>query len=147
MKPLVMPFCTSAFSSSCFLLLCDSLWQRGWSIAFLGKHPHTSSPSVCDLNVPTPYNLNVPVLLTPHVSLYCFICSALCCAKLLQSYPNLCIPLDYSPPDFSVHEILQEGILESVPRPSPRGPSQPRNWTCVSLCLLHWQAGFFFCFF
>ena len=77
----------------------------------------------------------------------CIASSALCCAKLLQSYPNLCNPLDYSPPDFSVHEILQEGILESVPRPSPRGPSQPRNWTCVSLCLLHWQAGFFFLFF
>ena len=73
----------------------------------------------------------------------CIASSALCCAKLLQLCLNLCNPMDRSPPDFSVHEILQAGILESVPRPSSRGPSQPRDWTCVSLCLLHWQAGFF----
>ena len=34
------------------------------------------------------------------------------CAKSLQSCPTLCDPMDCSPPGFSVHEILQERILE-----------------------------------
>ena len=33
-------------------------------------------------------------------------------AKSLQSCPTLCDPMDCSPPGFSVHEILQERILE-----------------------------------
>ena len=33
-------------------------------------------------------------------------------AKLLQSCPVLCDPMDYSPPVFSVHGILQARILE-----------------------------------
>ena len=36
----------------------------------------------------------------------------LCCAKSLQSCLTLCNPMDYSPPDFSLHEILQSRILE-----------------------------------
>ena len=35
-------------------------------------------------------------------------------AQLLQSCLNLCGPLDCSPPDSSVHGILQAGILEGV---------------------------------
>ena len=38
---------------------------------------------------------------------------ALCMrAKLLQSCPTLCDPMDRSPPDSSVHGILQARILE-----------------------------------
>ena len=33
-------------------------------------------------------------------------------AKLLQSCPTLCNPMDYSCPGSSVHEILQARILE-----------------------------------
>ena len=58
-----------------------------------------------------------------HVKLY---------AKLLQSYPTLCDPLDCNPPGSSVHGILQARILEWVVMPSSRGPSQPRDWTHVS---------------
>ena len=36
------------------------------------------------------------------------------CAKLLQSCPTLCNPLDCSPPGSSVHGILQARILEWV---------------------------------
>ena len=32
----------------------------------------------------------------------------------LKSYPTLCDPMDYSPPDSSVHEISQARILEWV---------------------------------
>ena len=36
------------------------------------------------------------------------------CAKSLRSCPNLCNPMDWSPPGFSVHGILQAGILDGV---------------------------------
>ena len=41
------------------------------------------------------------------------------CAKLLQSCPTLCDTMDHSPPDSSVHGILQARILEMLPCPSP----------------------------
>ena len=41
------------------------------------------------------------------------------CAKSLQSCPNLCNPMDCSPPVFSIHGILQAGILDWV-SPPPR---------------------------
>ena len=48
-------------------------------------------------------------------------------AKSLQSWPNLCNPIDCSSPGSSVHMgILQARILELVPVPSSRGSSQPR---------------------
>ena len=45
-------------------------------------------------------------------------------AELLQLCPTLCDPMDFSPPDSSIREILQARILNP----------------CL-LCLLHWQAG------
>ena len=56
----------------------------------------------------------------------------LMCAKLLQSCPTVWDSTDYSPPDSSVQEILQAGILEWVSMPSSRWSSQPRDWTQVS---------------
>ena len=38
-------------------------------------------------------------------------------AQLLQSCPALCNPVDHSPPDSSVHGILQARILEQVAIP------------------------------
>ena len=63
------------------------------------------------------------------------------CAKLLQSCPTLCDPVDCSPPGFSVHGILQARILEWVAMPPPRGifPNQGSN--PFLLCLLRWQMG------
>ena len=48
-------------------------------------------------------------------------------AKLFQSCPTLCEPMDCSPPGFSVHGTLQARILEWVARPSSRGSSQSRD--------------------
>ena len=45
---------------------------------------------------------------------------------------TLCDPMDYSPPGFSVREILQARILDRVAIPSTRGSSQPGDWTQVS---------------
>ena len=53
------------------------------------------------------------------------------CLCLLQSWPMLCDPMDCSPPGFSVHGILQARILEWVAMSSSKGPSQPRDRTCV----------------
>ena len=54
-------------------------------------------------------------------------CSALCCAKSLQSCSTLCDSMGCSPPGFSVHGILQARMLEWVPLPSSRGSSRPRD--------------------
>ena len=44
-----------------------------------------------------------------------------------------CIPMDCSPPGFSVHVILlARRILEWVAIPFSRGSSRPRDWTMVS---------------
>ena len=59
--------------------------------------------------------------------------------KLLQSSPTLCKPTDCSPPDSSVHGILQARILEWVPISFSKGSSQSRDQNCL-LYLLHWQA-------
>ena len=61
-------------------------------------------------------------------------------AKSLQSCPTLCDPMDCSPPNSSVHWILQARIVEWVAVPSSRGSSPPRDWTHVSKSL-HWQVG------
>ena len=60
---------------------------------------------------------------------------------VLQLYPTLCNPMDYSPPGSSVHESLQARILEWAAIPFSRGSSQPRDQTRVS-CI----AGRFFTF-
>ena len=49
-----------------------------------------------------------------------------------QSCPTLCHLMDCSPPDSSVHGILQARILEWVAIPFSRGSSQPRNRSWVS---------------
>ena len=56
----------------------------------------------------------------------------------IQSKQTLWDPMDCSPPDSSVHEILWARILEWVAI-SFRGSSQPRDWTQVS----HIAAGLF----
>jgi len=53
-------------------------------------------------------------------------------AKSLQSCPTLCDPIGHSLPGFSVHEILQEWILEWVAMPSSKGSSRPRDQTHIS---------------
>ena len=47
------------------------------------------------------------------------------CVLVKQSCPNLCDPIDYSPPGFSVHGILQARILEWVAISFSRGSSGP----------------------
>ena len=49
-----------------------------------------------------------------------------------QSCPTVCDPMGSSPPGSSVHGIFKVGILEWVAiSSSSRGPSQPRDRTCI----------------
>ena len=52
---------------------------------------------------------------------------SVCVCLVAQSCLTLCNPMDCSPPDSSVHGILQAIILEWVAMPFSRGSSQPRN--------------------
>ena len=54
----------------------------------------------------------------------------------VQSCPALCNPMDCSPPDSSVHGILQARIPEQVAIPFSRESSPPRDQTPVS-CITH----------
>ena len=71
----------------------------------------------------------------------------LLCAKLLQSRPTLCDPMDCHPPGSSVHGILQAKILEWVAMPLLQGifltaikPVSPATLALQddSLLLSHW---------
>ena len=63
------------------------------------------------------------------------------CAKLLQSCPTLCDPVDCSLPGSFVPGILQARIQEWIAVPSSRGSSQPRDQTHICIgrqILYHW---------
>ena len=60
-------------------------------------------------------------------------------AKLLQLCLTLWVPMECSPPGFSVHGILQARILKWVAMPSSRGSFLPRDWISSS-----YTAGRFF---
>ena len=51
--------------------------------------------------------------------------------KVSQSCPTFCDPMDYNPPGFSVHLILQAGILEWVAIPFSRESFWPKDQTQV----------------
>ena len=72
-----------------------------------------------------------------------FVCAR---AKWLRSCPTLCDRTHCSPPDPSVHEILQARTLEWVATPSSRGSSRPRDRTGVSFvsCIDRWVPGMMF---
>ena len=65
--------------------------------------------------------------------------SGCCCCSVSKSCLTLSNPMDCSPPDHSVHGILQARILEWVVIPFSSGSSQPRHQTWVS-CI---AGGFF----
>ena len=58
---------------------------------------------------------------------------------------TLCDPMDYSPPDSSVHGIFQARILEWVAISYSRGPSQPSNWTLISCIFCIGRRIFYHC--
>ena len=53
------------------------------------------------------------------------------CQLSYQLCPTLCDPMNHDTPGSSVHGIFQARMLEWVAMPSSRGPSQPRDQTCI----------------
>ena len=51
---------------------------------------------------------------------------------VVRSYLTLCNPMDYSPPGFFVHEVLQARMLEWASIYYSRGSSWSRDWIQVS---------------
>ena len=83
-----------------------------------------------------PFRALKVVLLRNEFNLHCLPCAML---FVLHSVAPLC-PTLFSPPDSSVHGILQAGILEWVAMLSSRASSQLRDRThvsCVS-CISRW---------
>ena len=70
----------------------------------------------------------------PHWEEGCALPPVISCVKVLvaQSGPTFCDPMDYSPPGFCVHGILQERILGWIAIPFSRGSSPPRSGTQIS---------------
>ena len=58
-----------------------------------------------------------------HLSLFTLV--LLCVLSRCSQHLTLCYPMDYSPPDSSVHGILQARILEWVAMPSSRAFPNP----------------------
>ena len=66
-----------------------------------------------------------------------YVCIYTCALSHFSHVWLFCDPMDCSPPDSSVHGILQARILEWISMPSSRGSSRPRDWTRGLLHLLH----------
>ena len=69
---------------------------------------------------------------------------ACCVLSHLSHIWLLVTPMDCSPPGSSVHGTSQAKIVEWIAISSSRGSYQPRESNLHLLCLLHWQAYFFF---
>ena len=63
--------------------------------------------------------------------------SAAAAAKLLQSCPTLCNPIDGSPPGSSVHRILQARILERVAISFSTGNFYSRTNIVIYMYIVH----------
>ena len=74
-----------------------------------------------------------PVLLFSESSNHIVLESVL----LIQSYPTLWDPVNYSLPGSSVHGVFQARVLEWIAISSSKGSSPPRDLTWVS-CLGRW---------
>lgn len=76
-----------------------------------------------------------------------YVCVCVCArarvhTKLLQSYPTLCDPMEWSPPHYSVHTNVQARKLEWIAMLLPGESSQTRKVIHCLAHLLHWHASF-----
>ena len=117
--------CIFSLQFYCSIMIRESYWKSYLNpICYCRQHFLPHSLQVWD------HGLNL------HSSAFV---SCLMPAKLLQSYPPLCDPVDCSPPGSSAHGILQARTLEWVAVPSSRGSSRPSGRSHVS-CI---AGGFF----
>jgi len=124
---LVLTACDSAKSSQCHVLpsfpLC--LWDYTWYVILICIYTGNSYSLIHE-------NLH----LNPQLSLWkerggqqISKQKNVICSVLSGSFVT---PWTVTLPDSSIHEILQERILEWVAIPFTRGSSLPRDWTWVS---------------
>ena len=64
-------------------------------------------------------------------------CNAYCGCSVTESSPNLCVPMDYTPPVFSAHGVPQARILEWAAISFSRRSSQTRDQPHIS-CTGRW---------
>ena len=69
------------------------------------------------------------------------VAAAAAAAKLLQSCPTLCHPIDGSPPGPAVPEILQAKHWSGLPFPSPRHESEKWKWSRSAMPDCSWHHG------
>ena len=109
---------------------CTSHWFRGTQGHQDGagwRSPEPRGREVSDVSVV--FHLEAFVDFRPHLVL-----GWRCClrAKSFTSSPTLCDPVDCTPPDSSVHGILQARVLEWGAMPSSGGSSRPRDRIHIS---------------
>ena len=141
-------FFVCLFEYSWFALLCQFLLvQQSESSMCIHVLP------LFQISFPlrSPHSIKQSSLGSPAGSHHLFCTCAAC--SVAPSDPTLGDPTDCSPPDSSIHGVLQARILEWAAMSSSRGSSQPRDRTwasCVSWvgrCILShyavWEALFY----
>ena len=113
--------------SECHSVVSNSLQSHGLYSPWNSLNQNTGVGSLSLLQGIFPTQGSNPGL--PHCRwiLYQLSNHAAAAAKSLQSCPTLCNPMDYT-----IHGILQAGILEWAAFPFSRGSSRPRDRTQVS---------------
>ena len=115
------------------------LWGRTAFFQKLTKEPaYANHPlHVCDHADSRLYHGSKKLDLGPEICVKPAPCMR---AKLLQSCPTFCDPMDCSPPGSSIHGIFQAKILECIAMPFSRASSWPRDRTYVSYvsCIGRW---------
>ena len=76
------------------------------------------------------------VIWTGFIYPSCYFSQCYCCL-VAQLCLTLCDPIDCSPPDSSVHGILQARILEWVAIPFSKRSSRPAYIICIYLNVLN----------
>ena len=132
-----LPAPSMGFSRQEFRLLGESNMQTGWR----NRWPRTeflNQRGFCPCLTPGGIWQYLETFLVVTLRVYLCVCMH---AKLLQSCPTLCDPMDCSLPVYSVHGILQAGILKWVVMPC--FPTQASNLRLLHF--LHWEAGSLLC--
>ena len=123
MKHLLIPLWKEAIHSFTQAFTQHRLWERGQNgvLAFLRPQPHYSVAGWAWAKF---LQLSIPQFLVVVV---------------YSVMSDSATPWTNSLPGSSVHGIFQARILQWVAMSYYTGASWPRDWTCVSCCLLHWQ--------
>ena len=112
-------------NSEVTLWSCDLQEVHIWSFRWPKYISHLCLIFVCSSWLIDPQTLGIPHVLR----MIKYACAVLCPAG--QLCPTLCEPMVCSPPDSSVHGILQARLLEWVAISFSRGSSRPRDQTCL----------------